>query len=223
MGGGCVHQIEQERQALAHAFHAERQPRVPGFDLEQCLIRNRACIDAFYHPMHRHAVRAFAMVDGPAGRVQTRVAGQRAWMEIEAADARRFHHGRMRDREGVNVEQEVDRFGLHAFSELAGFDELCRPARHGKLRRDVGHHGAARCAARTGRQHRHDTVPRTGQGSQRLHPGGFFRHQQDVHDPRLNVQAQRPGPARAGPCHRRKFRPRLRLRRNASTIRLPGG
>src|SRR5687768_6098173 len=91
-----------------NAFGAQGEAGVLIVHDQPGLVGDGAGVDARIHPVDSDTVASFAMVDRPAGGVESGVAGQRAWMKIEAPEPWCCDRIAGQDGERMHVEKQVD-------------------------------------------------------------------------------------------------------------------
>src|SRR5262245_51094 len=103
-GGDRLRVLRRRLQQFSDQLHSEldalrayRESSVRLFNVEQRLVSDCSGVNPRQHPMQCHSVTALSAVNRPARRIQSRVARQRAGMQIEAPPTRRRDNFRLDD------------------------------------------------------------------------------------------------------------------------------
>jgi hypothetical protein len=151
-----LHEAHEQGYPHTHALSGDRETGVFIRDLEGLFIGDRARVDARVHPVHGRRVCSFAAVDRPARGVQPCILRQRPRVQVEAANPWHLEHRRMNDEERVDIDQQIDFFGLQLVTELRMPNELGRLGPKPERLRRLVDERASRRACRRRRQHEDD-------------------------------------------------------------------
>jgi hypothetical protein len=126
--GQALDQLGEGVDAGLVAPGAERQRGVVGGDGHPTPDQDVAQVDALGHQVPDHAVLGLAVEDGPGGRVQARIAGQGAVVEVDRPSAGEGEHLPGQQGEVVDAEEIVEGQRTQTGGQvLAGIDGVDAP------------------------------------------------------------------------------------------------
>jgi hypothetical protein len=123
---GVGDQSQDEGNPVQDALRRERKTRFGVVNRKGGSVGDRTGIDPHIHPVKSRFVRRAALVNRPAGRVQARVLGERARMQVEGADARSANRMGIQHGQRMDVEQEIGVEGVERIGEGRASKLRCR-------------------------------------------------------------------------------------------------